>query len=108
MPETILHRALTRHMLLWEIREGDVLTGAAATSDHTDNQGRFAMLDAFAGDGWHRWGSEILNEFERRAQRAGMTRIRGGGRPGWIRELKRYGYLPVPGTAVFEKRLSDG
>ncbi len=105
-PDIIINRARTRHMLLWAIFENGELTGAAATSEHEDERGPFAMLDAFAGDGWFRWGGDVLDDFEQRARRRGFDRIRGGGRLGWIRELKRRGY--VADDHGFEKRLNDG
>ncbi|MCP4386544.1 MAG: hypothetical protein GY798_34895, partial [Hyphomicrobiales bacterium] len=104
--DTIIGRARTRHMLLWVISQNGRIAGAAATSEHEDDCGPFAMLDAFAGNGWFRWGGEVLDDFEQRVRQRGFDRIRGGGRPGWIRELKRRGYLQD--EQGFEKRLNDG
>lgn len=103
-PTDILEAVKDRRMMLWVIERDGTLIGAAATSEHTNVPEPYVFINSFAGDGVRGWVHDFLDDFEERARRAGMVRVRGGGRPGWIRELRHRGYYPLPG-AQFEKRL---
>ncbi|WP_421722935.1 hypothetical protein [Bauldia sp.] len=106
--ETILIRVREGRMLLWAIIEDGALVGAAATSEHGDDDGGYVLVDALAGDGFTRWGRDVLDDFEQRVMARGFDRLRlGAGRPGWRRLLAPRGYT-ITEDGQLEKRLSNG
>lgn len=85
--------ALLDEIQLWAAFRDGRPVGAAATQviDYGSGLSTVRVI-ALSGDDFGAWRGQIIDEFERFAQRVGAQTIECVGRRGWIRSLARYGF----------------
>jgi hypothetical protein len=81
--------------LVWAVMDGDELLAVATAWLGTKDGKRFVEVKLIGGRDHRSWLMELDRRIGAAAAEAGATRMIGIGRRGWLRELKRQGWVKL-------------
>jgi hypothetical protein len=106
--EWVLARLLFNDAQLWAIYDADVPVAAIVTQIQVGNEKR-CLIWLVGGSRLREWAGDFIAKLERWARSLGCMALRGVGRPGWARIVKKFGGVSVDavdGLPAWERRIA--
>ena len=111
----VLARLLFHDAQLWAVYDGDSARGRDRDAD-SDRQpfecaerGRRCLIWLVGGSRLREWAADFIAKLEDWARSLGCVTLRGVGRPGWARIVKKFGGVSVDavdGLPAWERRIA--
>jgi hypothetical protein len=104
----VLARLLFNEAQLWAIYDADVPVAAIVTQIQVANEKR-CLIWLVGGSRLHDWAADFIAKLEDWARSLGCVTLRGVGRPGWARIVKKFGGVSVDavdGLPAWERRIA--
>jgi hypothetical protein len=104
----VLARLLFNEAQLWAIYDADVPVAAIVTQIQVANEKR-CLIWLVGGSRLHDWAADFIAKLEDWARSLGCVALRGVGRPGWARIVKKFGGVSVDavdGLPAWERRIA--
>jgi hypothetical protein len=102
MGKTYDHLINGRHLLVIITRGTEIVAACTMDVKTTDTGEKVLYLPIVGGDDLESWVEPFLEVAKGVARDYGCTRIRGTGRAGWARKLKKHGWIPTFQTVECE------
>jgi hypothetical protein len=106
--EWVLARLLFNDAQLWAIYDADVPVAAIVTQIQVGSEKR-CLIWLVGGSRLREWAGDFIAKLERWARSLGCMALRGVGRPGWARIVKKFGGVSVDavdGLPAWERRIA--
>jgi hypothetical protein len=104
----VLARLLFNDAQLWAIYDADVPVAAIVTQIQVGNEKR-CLIWLVGGSRLREWAGDFIVKLEDWARSLGCVALRGVGRPGWARIVKKFGGVSVDavdGLPAWERRIA--
>ena len=104
----VLARLLFNEAQLWAIYDADVPVAAIVTQIQVGSEKR-CLIWLVGGSRLREWAGDFIAKLERWARSLGCMALRGVGRPGWARIVKKFGGVSVDavdGLPAWERRIA--
>ena len=104
----VLARLLFNDAQLWAIYDADVPVAAIVTQIQVSNEKR-CLIWLVGGSRLREWAADFIAKLEDWARSLGCVALRGVGRPGWARIVKKFGGVSVDavdGLPAWERRIA--
>ena len=104
----VLARLLFNEAQLWAIYDADVPVAAIVTQVQVGTEKR-CLIWLVGGSRLREWAGDFIAKLERWARSLGCMALRGVGRPGWARIVKKFGGVSVDavdGLPAWERRIA--
>ena len=106
--EWVLARLLFNDAQLWAIYDVDVLVAAIVTQIQVGTE-KSCLIWLVGGSHLREWAADFIAKLEDWARSLGCVTLRGVGRPGWARIVKKFGGVSVDavdGLPAWERRIA--
>jgi hypothetical protein len=106
--EWVLARLLFNDAQLWAIYDADVPVAAIVTQIQVGHEKR-CLIWLVGGSRLRDWAADFIFKLEDWARSLGCVALRGVGRPGWARIVKKFGGVSVDavdGLPAWERRIA--
>jgi hypothetical protein len=104
----VLARLLFHDAQLWAVYDADVPVAAIVTQIQLANEKR-CLIWLVGGSRLREWAGDFIARLEQWARSLGCVALRGVGRPGWARIVKKFGGVSVDavdGLPAWERRIA--
>jgi hypothetical protein len=104
----VLARLLFNDAQLWAIYDADVPVAAIVTQIQVGNE-KSCLIWLVGGSRLREWAADFIAKLEDWARSLGCVTLRGVGRPGWARIVKKFGGVSVDavdGLPTWERRIA--
>jgi len=104
----VLARLLFEDAQLWAVYEADVPVAAIVTQIQLADEKR-CLIWLVGGSRLREWAGDFIAKLEHWARSLGCVTLRGVGRPGWARIVKKFGGVSVDavdGLPAWERRIA--
>jgi hypothetical protein len=104
----VLARLLFNDAQLWAIYDADVPVAAIVTQIQVGNE-KSCLIWLVGGSRLREWAADFIAKLEDWARSLGCVTLRGVGRPGWARIVKKFGGVSVDavdGLPAWERRIA--
>jgi hypothetical protein len=106
--EWVLARLLFNDAQLWAVYDADVPVAAIVTQIQAGSEKR-CLIWLVGGSRLRDWAADFIFKLEDWARSLGCVTLRGVGRPGWARIVKKFGGVSVDavdGLPAWERRIA--
>jgi hypothetical protein len=104
----VLARLLFNDAQLWAIYDADVPVAAIVTQIQVGNE-KSCLIWLVGGSRLREWAADFIAKLEDWARSLGCVTLRGVGRPGWARIVKKFGGVSVDAVddlPTWERRIA--
>jgi hypothetical protein len=108
LAEWVLARLLCHDAQLWAVYDADAPVAAIVTQIQVSNEKR-CLIWLVGGSRLREWAADFIAKLEDWARSLGCVALRGVGRPGWARIVKKFGGVSVDavdGLPAWERRIA--